>query len=46
MIRDGGHLSRMISDAQIGSTSTLGVIREGRPVELKIEIERLSGSPQ
>jgi serine protease Do len=46
MISDGGHLSRMISDARIGSTSTLGVIREGRPLELKIEIERLSGSPQ
>jgi Do/DeqQ family serine protease len=45
-IDDAGHLSRLIQDARIGSTSTLGVIREGRRLELKIQIERLTGSPQ
>jgi serine protease Do len=39
-VEDPGHLSRLISDARIGSTATVGVIREGRRVELKVTIGR------
>ena len=35
---DGGHLSRLIQDARIGSTAAVTVIREGRRLELKIPI--------
>ena len=41
-VEDPGHLARLVSDAQIGSTATLGVIREGKRVELKIAIARLT----
>jgi serine protease Do len=37
-IADGSQLSRMISDARIGSTATLGVIREGRRLDVKVPI--------
>ena len=40
-IDDPGHLSRMVSDATIGSTALVTVIREGRRVELKIPIVRV-----
>jgi Do/DeqQ family serine protease len=39
-VEDPGHLSRLVSDARIGSTATVGVIREGRRVELKVPIAR------
>ena len=42
MVEDPGHLSRLISDAKIGSTATLGVMRNGRRIELKVDITRLS----
>ena len=35
-VEDPGHLSRLVSDARIGSTAALGVIRDGRRVELKV----------
>ena len=38
-VTDGGHLSRLIQDAQIGSTATLAVIREGRRLELQVPIQ-------
>jgi Do/DeqQ family serine protease len=41
-VEDPGHLSRLVSDARIGSTATIGVIREGRRIDLKVEIVRLS----
>jgi Do/DeqQ family serine protease len=41
-ILDGGQLSRLIYDAPIGSTAVIGVIREGRRVELKVPIQRSS----
>jgi Do/DeqQ family serine protease len=44
-ITDGGHLSRLIQDARIGSSATLDVIRDGRRQELRVEIERLTGTP-
>ncbi|MBI4265648.1 MAG: trypsin-like peptidase domain-containing protein [Acidobacteria bacterium] len=40
---DGGHLSRLIWDAPIGSTATLTVIREGRRLELEIPIQSTAG---
>jgi Do/DeqQ family serine protease len=41
-VEDPGHLSRLVSDARIGSTATIGVIREGRRVDVKVEIGRVS----
>ena len=40
-VEDPGHLSRMVSDATIGSTAAVTVIREGKRVELKIPIVRV-----
>ena len=40
-VDDPGHLSRLVSDARIGSTALVTVIREGRRVELKIPIVRV-----
>jgi serine protease Do len=33
-------LTRLMSDAPIGSTATLGIIRDGRRSELKVPIDR------
>jgi serine protease Do len=41
-VEDPGHLSRLVSDARIGSTAAIGVIRNGRRVDLKVDITRLS----
>src|SRR4029434_9635386 len=40
-VEDPGHLSRLVSDAAIGSTAAVAVIRDGRRVELKIPIVRV-----
>ena len=42
-VDDPGGLMRMIQDAEIGSTATVRVIREGRELELKVPIESSSG---
>ena len=34
-VEDPGHLSRLVSDAAIGSTAAVTVIRDGQRVELK-----------
>jgi Do/DeqQ family serine protease len=39
-IEDPGHLSRLISDARIGSTAVFGIIRDGRRSEVRIQIGR------
>ena len=39
-ITDVGQLYRMISDATIGSTATIGVLRQGRGVSIKVPIEK------
>ena len=39
VITDGSQLSRLIQDAQIGSTATLGVIREGRRLDLRVPVQ-------
>jgi serine protease Do len=41
-VEDPGHFSRLVSDARIGSTASVGVIREGRRTDLKVEITRPS----
>ena len=41
-VDDPGHLSRLVSDASIGSTASVTVIRDSRRVELKIPIARLT----
>jgi serine protease Do len=41
-VEDPGHFSRLVSDARIGSTASIGVIREGRRTDLKVEISRPS----
>src|SRR5580765_669835 len=38
VIDDPAQFARQISDAKIGSTATVRVLREGRPVELKLPI--------
>jgi Do/DeqQ family serine protease len=42
MVEDPGHLSRLVSDAAIGSTASVTVIRDGRRVDLKIPVVRLT----
>ena len=39
-ITDAGQLYRLISDAPIGSTATLGVLREGKAQSIKVPIEK------
>jgi serine protease Do len=40
-VEDPSHLNRLISDAKIGTTASIGVIREGKRVELKVPIDRV-----
>ena len=39
-VTDTGHLSRMISDAAVGSTAAVGIVREGQPQTIRVPIER------
>jgi serine protease Do len=41
-VEDPGHLSRLVSDAAIGSTANITVIRDGRRVDLRIPVVRLT----
>jgi Do/DeqQ family serine protease len=41
-VEDPAHLSRLVSDARIGSTATIGVIRRERRLDLKVEIGKVS----
>jgi serine protease Do len=41
-VSDPGHLERLMSDAPIGSTATVGVIREGRRLDVRVPIQRRS----
>jgi Do/DeqQ family serine protease len=38
-LTDAAQLSRMISDSTVGSTATLGLVREGRAMTLKVPIQ-------
>jgi Do/DeqQ family serine protease len=42
-IEDPSHLLRLISDAKIGSTANVGVIRQGRRVDLQIPLVQREG---
>jgi S1-C subfamily serine protease len=42
-VTDAGQLYRLISDAAIGSTATLGLVREGKSLTIKVPIERPTG---
>ncbi len=37
-VLDPSHLSRLVSDAPIGSTARIGIVREGRRLELQVPI--------
>jgi len=39
-VADPGHLERLMSDAPIGSTATVTIIREGRRTEVRVPIQR------
>jgi Do/DeqQ family serine protease len=41
-VTDPNQLSRMISDAAIGSTATMGVVRDGRRLEVRVPIGRVT----
>jgi serine protease Do len=45
-VTDPGHLSRLISDAQIGSTATVTVLRDGRRSNLQITIVKVGANPR
>ena len=42
-VEDQSHFVRLLSDAKIGSNVTLGVLREGRSVSVKVPIVKASG---
>jgi Do/DeqQ family serine protease len=37
-VTDGGQLSRRVQDARIGTTATVGIIREGRRMDVRVPI--------
>jgi serine protease Do len=45
-IEDGAQFFRMLSDARIGSTVTLGLLRDGRPASAKVPIVKSTRRPQ
>jgi S1-C subfamily serine protease len=42
-IEDASMYRRLLSDAPIGSTVTLGVLREGKRLSIKVPIAKASG---
>ena len=40
IVTDAGQLYRLISDSQVGSTATLGLLRDGKGVSIKVPIEK------
>lgn len=43
VIEDQSHFMRLLSDAKIGSTVSLGLLREGKPVSVKVAIVKSVG---
>ncbi|MEN3336660.1 MAG: hypothetical protein V7647_336 [Acidobacteriota bacterium] len=41
-VDDASHFERMLSDAKIGSTATLGLLRERKPLTIKVPIVKAS----
>jgi serine protease Do len=42
-VEDPSHLVRLVADAKIGTTATVGIVREGRPLTLKIPVVEREG---
>ncbi|HTG98930.1 MAG TPA: trypsin-like peptidase domain-containing protein [Vicinamibacterales bacterium] len=42
-LEDQSHFLRLLSDAKIGSTVTLGIVREGKSVNVKVPIVKATG---
>ena len=42
-IEDEYHIMRLLADAKIGSTVTLGLLREGKPLSAKVPIVKSIG---
>jgi Do/DeqQ family serine protease len=42
-VEDPSHLARLVADAKIGSTTEVGVVRQGRPLTLKIPVIEREG---
>jgi S1-C subfamily serine protease len=38
-VEDPGHFLRLLADSQIGSTATIGLIRQGGPIEVKVRLQ-------
>jgi S1-C subfamily serine protease len=45
-IEDQSHFMRLLSDAKIGSTVTLGLLREGKSLSVKVAIVKSTGQPR
>jgi len=45
-VDDVAAFARLISDAEVDSTVTLGLLRYGRPIELRIIVERARPQPR
>jgi len=43
VLEDQSHLMRLLSDAKIGSSVTLGLLREGKPLSVKVAIVKSTG---
>jgi len=39
-VDDPGHLARLMSDAKIGSTATLGILRDGKRISVQVPIRK------
>jgi Do/DeqQ family serine protease len=42
-VDDPSHLVRLVADAKIGATATVGVVRQGRPLKLQIPVVQREG---
>ncbi len=42
-VEDPSHLQRLVADAKVGGTATLGIVRDGRKVETRVRIDPQSG---
>ena len=46
VLEDQSHFIRLLSDAKIGSTVTLGLLREGKSLSVKVAIVKSTGQPR
>ena len=45
-LEDQSHFVRLLADAKIGSTVTLGVLRDGKSISIKVPIVKSTGQPR